>query len=128
MTALRGVFFECASRNIPVWLAPGRPTLSVKARREYYRVVTLSRVRRRIDATGDNTLALEYADAFDWFVSYRDQLRILRRVKESPRSKRESEAHIEQSLNRYTLRCQTLARKLGFFFEGAVNAKRTRKE
>jgi len=106
---------------MPVWLAP-EPTIDATGRREYFRVLSLPRVRRRLNATGDTTVLNEYAKAFENFASYRNQLRTLRRVKDKTFKK--STDSVERFLAHYRNRCQRLAAELGFFFRAERQNKK----
>jgi len=114
---------ECARRGLPTWLAPDA-TIDANGRREYYRIVLLPRVRRRVNATGDTTTLNEYAKAFENFVASRDQIRNLQRIKDKQDwIKRSIESH-EEFLRNYEKRCQHLATQLGFFFRPEARKRR----
>jgi phage terminase small subunit len=105
---------ECALRKIPDWLEPPT-TLSIVGRREYYRALSIPAVRRKLNETRDRATLVEYTSSFESFVSQRDTIKALARIRGNRGAEWSTEPH-EKFLKYHADKCKKLATELGFFF------------
>lgn len=106
---------ECALRKIPDWLEPPT-TLSIVGRREYYRAVSVSAVRRKLNATRDKNTLIKYTSSFESFVLQRDNVKMIARINKSLKGEEWSTEPHEKFLKYHADKCKKLATELGFFF------------